>query len=123
MLFRSEVPRFVGPGFRTGHLHLHVSELEAARDFYSDIIGFEVQFEMPTASFLSAGGYHHHVAVNTWRGRGVPGVPADAVGMRHWTIVVTPSDLAAIAARAGVPAGDVLELSDPSGNVIVVEAA
>jgi catechol 2,3-dioxygenase len=117
-----EVPRFVGPGFRTGHLHLHVNDLEAARDFYRDVIGFDVQFELPTASFLSAGGYHHHIAVNTWRGTGIPGVPADAVGMRHWTVVVSADDLAGIAARAGVSAGDALELSDPSGNVVRLES-
>ena len=119
-----EVPRFVGSGLRTGHLHLHVSELAAARDFYRDVIGFDVQFEMPTAAFLAAGGYHHHVAVNTWRGRGVPPVPASGVvGLRHWTVLVTPEDLAAIAARAGAtPAGGALELADPSGNVVRLEA-
>ncbi|WP_051324605.1 VOC family protein [Candidatus Solirubrobacter pratensis] len=121
----AEVPRFVGPGFKTGHLHLHVSDLAAARDFYRDVIGFEVQFEMPTAAFLSAGGYHHHIAVNTWRGPGVPPVPGGGVaGMRHWTVVVTPEDLAAVAERAGAaPAGGALELPDPSGNVIRLEAS
>jgi catechol 2,3-dioxygenase len=119
----ARVPRHVGAGFRTGHLHLHVSRLDAARDFYRDVIGFDVQFEMPTAVFLSAGGYHHHIAVNTWRGAGVPPVPADAVGMRSWTVVVTPEDLAAIAARAGAePAGGSLELRDPSGNAIRLES-
>jgi catechol 2,3-dioxygenase len=119
-----DVPRFVGPGFKTGHLHLHVSDLDAARGFYRDVIGFDVQFEMPTAVFLSAGGYHHHVAVNTWRGRGIPGVPEHTVGMRHWTVVVSEEDLAAIAARAGVSAdGGALELPDPSGNVIRLETA
>ena len=118
-----DVPRFAGAGLRTGHLHLHVSELAAAREFYRDVIGFEVQFEMPTAVFLSAGGYHHHVAVNTWRGVGVPPVPEHVVGMRRWTVVVTPEDLAAVASRAGVaPEGDALELPDPSGNVIRLEA-
>ncbi len=122
-LARGQEPRrHVAEGFKTGHLHLHVSDLDAAREFYRDVIGFDVQFEMPTAVFLSAGGYHHHVAVNTWRGRGVPPVPAGAVGMRHWTVVVTPEDLPAIAARAGVaPDGGALELKDPSGNVIRLE--
>jgi catechol 2,3-dioxygenase len=120
----ADVPRFAGEGLRTGHLHLHVSQLEAARDFYRGVIGFDVQFEMPTAVFLSAGGYHHHVAVNTWRGRGVPPVPEHTVGMRHWTVVVTPEDLETISARAGVPASDgALELPDPSGNVVRLESA
>ena len=119
-----EPRRHVGEGLKTGHLHLHVGDVAAARDFYRDVIGFEVQFEMPTAAFLSAGGYHHHVAVNTWRGRGVPPVPPDAVGLRHWTVVVEPDDLAAVAARAGVQARDgALELRDPSGNAIRIERA
>jgi catechol 2,3-dioxygenase len=118
----ADVPPFVGEGFRTGHLHLHVSQLDAARDFYRDVIGFDVQFEMPTAVFLSAGGYHHHVAINTWRGKGVPPAPPGTVGMRHWTVVVTPGDLSAIAARAGAEiTGGALELADPSGNVIRLE--
>jgi catechol 2,3-dioxygenase len=119
-----EPSRHVGAGLKTGHLHLHVGDVAAARDFYRDVIGFEVQFEMPTAAFLSAGGYHHHVAVNSWRGRGVPPAPADAVGLRHWTVVVEPEDLAAVAARAGVqPDGGALELRDPSGNAVRLETA
>ena len=125
-LARGHEPRpHVGEGLKTGHLHLHVSDLAAARDFYRDAIGFEVQFEMPSAVFLSAGGYHHHVAVNTWRGPGAPPVPASGVvGMRHWTAIVTPEDLAAIAARAGADVHDgALELPDPSGNVVRLETA
>jgi catechol 2,3-dioxygenase len=125
-LARGRDPRpHVGEGLKTGHLHLHVSDLDAARDFYRDAIGFDVQFEMPTAAFLSAGGYHHHIAVNTWRGPGVPPVPASGVvGMRHWTVVVEEEDLAAIAARAGAEIRDGgLELSDPSGNTIRLETA
>jgi catechol 2,3-dioxygenase len=119
----ADVPQFVGEGLRTGHLHLHVSELDPARDFYRGV-GFDVQFEMPTAVFLSAGGYHHHVAVNTWRGRGVPPVPANTVGMRHWTVIVTPEDLEAIAGRAGASASEGgLVLPDPSGNVVRIEAS
>ena len=124
-LARGKEPRrHAGRGLKTGHLHLHVGDLAAARDFYRDVVGFEVQFEMPTAVFLSAGGYHHHVAFNTWRGRGVPPAPADAVGLDHWTVVVTADDLAAVAARAGAESHDgVLELRDPSGNAVRIEAA
>jgi catechol 2,3-dioxygenase len=77
---------------------------------------------MPAAAFLSAGGYHHHIAVNNWRGRGVPPAPAGTVGMRHWTVVVSARDLAGIAARAGEqPRDGALELADPSGNVVRLE--
>jgi catechol 2,3-dioxygenase len=118
-----EPRRHAGPGLRTGHLHLHVADLAAAREFYRDVLGFDVQFELPTALFLSAGGYHHHVGVNIWRGAGVPPVPTDAVGMRHWTVAVSDEDLAAVAARAGAePRDGVLELRDPSGNAVRLEA-
>ncbi|MHC3438359.1 VOC family protein [Natrialbaceae archaeon A-gly3] len=55
-----------------GHVHLEVSSLEGFRDFYVDVIGFEVQMEMPAAVFVSAGGYHHHIGANTWNHRSEP---------------------------------------------------
>lgn len=64
----SEVPA----GTDVGHVHLEVSSLEAFRDFYVDIIGFEVQTEVPAALFVSAGGYHHHIGANTWNHRSGP---------------------------------------------------
>jgi catechol 2,3-dioxygenase len=74
------------PGLVVGHLHLHVGDIERALAFYRDILGFEVMTLFPTAAFISAGGYHHHLGLNTWRGVGVPPQPADAVGLRLWTI-------------------------------------
>jgi catechol 2,3-dioxygenase len=76
------------PGLRIGHVHLHVGSLAEGTRFYRDAIGFEVQMEMPTAVFLSAGGYHHHVAFNLWRGRGVPPARSGVVGLRHWTLIL-----------------------------------
>ena len=58
----------------------------AACAFYRDVIGFDVMTHFPSAAFVSAGGYHHHLAFNTWRGEGVPPAPPDAVGLRHWTV-------------------------------------
>jgi len=119
-------PRRVEPGLATGHLHLHVGDVDAARDFYRDVIGFDLVFQMPRAAFLSAGGYHHHVAVNEWCGHGVPPAPAGVVGLREWTIVVTPEDLRAIAARVGATAAvddGGLALRDPSGNPVRIVAA
>ena len=76
-----------GPGLAMGHVHLHVGDLDAASRFYVDGLGFELMMGMPTARFVSAGGYHHHVAYNVWRGLGAPAAPAGSIGLRHWTLV------------------------------------
>ena len=58
------------PGLVVGHLHLHVGDIDRALGFYRDLVGFEVMTEFPSAAFIAAGGYHHHLGLNTWRGRG-----------------------------------------------------
>jgi len=82
----------VEPGLTVGHVHLHVGNVDEAVRFYGGVLGFEEQMRLPTATFLSAGGYHHHVGANVWRGRGVPPAPDDAVGLRHWTIVLDDAE-------------------------------
>jgi catechol 2,3-dioxygenase len=75
------------PGTRLGHMHLHVSDLAEATAFYDEVIGFDFLLTyMGTASFLSAGGYHHHIGVNTWNGVGAPAPPEGSVGLRYFTI-------------------------------------
>ena len=69
--------------------------------FWRDLIGFEVMTRFPSAAFISAGGYHHHLGLNTWRGEGVPPMPEGSVGMRHWTIVLDPTAVAAVRAAGG----------------------
>ena len=96
-----------GPGLAVGHVHLHVPDLEAELSFHRDVLGFDVVTELPTAVFVSAGGYHHHVAFNLWRGRGIPARPRRAPsGLRHWTVVVdgagSSGRVRARAERAGV---------------------
>ena len=72
---------------RLGHMHMHVSDLAEATDFYDNVIGFDFLLSyMDTASFLSAGGYHHHIGINTWNGVGAPPPPEDSVGLRYFTI-------------------------------------
>ncbi len=73
-----------------GHVHLHVADLAEAARFYQDAIGFDMMGMAPAfqAAFLSAGGYHHHVGVNTWMGAGAPPPPAGALGLRHFTVIV-----------------------------------
>lgn len=85
-----------------GHVHLHVGNLAAAEAFYCSVLGFDVmQRNYPGALFISAGGYHHHLGLNTWAGAGAPPPPADAAGLRYFTVVVPDeAAFAALVARA-----------------------
>jgi catechol 2,3-dioxygenase len=87
------------PGLRTGHLHLHVGDIDRARAFYRDILGFEEMVNLGSAAFLSAGGYHHHVGFNVWRGQGIGPYPPGTLGLDHWTIQLASDDVAAVRAR------------------------
>lgn len=78
----------VHPETRIGHVHLKVADLDRALGFYRDTLGFEVtQRYGEEAVFLSAGGYHHHIALNTWAGRGVPPAPQRSAGLFHLAIL------------------------------------
>ena len=96
-----ELRREAGPGLTVGHVHLHVGDLERGLAFYRDVLGFELMTFMPgAAAFVSAGGYHHHLGFNVWRGEGVPPVPEGRVGLRHWTVVLDdPEGVAAVSGR------------------------
>jgi catechol 2,3-dioxygenase len=116
------------PGLCVGHVHLHVADTAAALRFYTEALGFETVIDLgPAAAFVSAGGYHHHLAFNTWRGRGVGPAPADAVGLRRWTVCV-PREADVRAAgerfeRAGIAAERTREgllARDPSGNAVLI---
>lgn len=118
------------PGLRVGHLHLHVGGIPEALAFYRDAIGFDVWAMMPTAAFVSAGGYHHHLGLNTWRGVGAAPQQPGVVGLRHWTIVLASvDDVAEVRARvreAGVEAIDVaggFAVTDPFGMTVHVVVA
>jgi catechol 2,3-dioxygenase len=114
-----DVLEHVDPGLKVGHIHLHVGDIQRALGFYRDVVGFDVMTLFPGAAFVSAGGYHHHLGLNTWRGPGVGPAPADRVGLRHWTVVLPPEDVEALRARverAGLPyeeRADGLLLRDP----------
>lgn len=75
-----------------GHVHLHVAYLPPTVHFYQNIVGFDLIMNWNNASFLSAGGYHHHLGVNTWAGVGAPPPPPDAVGLRHYTVHLANPD-------------------------------
>jgi catechol 2,3-dioxygenase len=99
-----EVPRrAAGPGLAVGHVHLHVGDLERGLGFYRDVLGFEPMMFFPgQAAFVSAGGYHHHLGFNVWRGEGVPPVPEGTVGLRLWTVVLEdPKEVDMVRGRVG----------------------
>jgi catechol 2,3-dioxygenase len=106
---------------RVGHLHLHVGDVDEALTFYRDLIGFEVMTRFEGAAFVAAGGYHHHLGLNTWRGVGAPGPPDDVVGLERWTVLIGAESIEPIRRRldaAGVPherAGDGIVAADPWG--------
>lgn len=111
-----------------GHVHLHVGNLAAAEAFYGSLLGFDVmQRSYPGALFVSAGGYHHHLGLNTWAGAGAPPPPPDAAGLRFFTVVVPDeAALAAILARARAASVAVEQqaagwlLHDPSQNGVLL---
>lgn len=80
------------PGTTLGHMHLHVADLDQSTNFYERVLGFDFLINyMGSASFLSAGGYHHHIGLNTWNGVGAPAPPPHAVGLEYF-MVILPDD-------------------------------
>jgi catechol 2,3-dioxygenase len=112
-----------------GHVHLHVRDLKEAEQFYTRVLGFETMQRYGSgALFVSAGGYHHHVGLNTWAGVGAPPPPDDAVGLR-WFELLLPDAAALEEIRARLDAASVshqaedggLLLRDPSQNGILLK--
>jgi len=115
-----------------GHVHLHVSDLAASRYFYHDLLGFDVTLESERFGmiFFSAGGYHHHIGANIWNGAGAPPPPANAAGLRWFTVRLPDSaHLGALVDRVRrsgwqiEPASDGYLLRDPASNGIRLVAA
>ena len=103
-------------GTKMGHVHLHVADVKEALRFYHDLVGFDIMGEVPGVGFVSAGGYHHHVGLNTWAGRGARPAPPGSAGLRQFTIEVpTKRDLDDVVAR--LEHGDV-EVSEASGGFV-----
>jgi catechol 2,3-dioxygenase len=114
---------------RIGHVHLKVANLEKSLEFYRDLLGFElITMYGDQAAFISAGGYHHHIGLNTWHSEGAPPAPRQGVGLYHTAILYpTRKDLALIydrLRRAYYPltgasdhgVSEALYLNDPDGN-------
>ncbi len=107
-----------GPGLQTGHLHLHVGDIDKGLAFYRDVLGFEVMVNLGSAAFVSAGGYHHHLGFNVWLGPSVRPNPPGTAGLRHWTVLLdAPEQVDAVRARV-LDAGVETEVR-PGGGFLV----
>jgi catechol 2,3-dioxygenase len=118
------------PGTRIGHMHLQVSDVDRAVQFYHGLIGFDITASFQGAAFLSAGGYHHHLGLNSWSSRGAPPAPADSSGLASFAIEVPGLEerdrVAARLAAAGVAVqgqGARVVVRDPSNIEVELIAA
>jgi catechol 2,3-dioxygenase len=103
----------IAAGSSIGHVHMKVTDVPRAETFYRDALGFEEQAQIPSAAFVSAGGYHHHIGLNSWQSRGGAPAPATAPGLRRIDFELDGSDALEQLARrlAEVAPGAVLEQS------------
>ena len=121
----------IDPGTDIGHVHLKVADIDRALGFYCDVLGFELQQRMgDQAAFVSAGGYHHHIGLNTWESRGGSPPPSGTTGLYHFAIRYPTRRALADALRRLLEAGirpqgasdhgvsEAIYLSDPDGNGI-----
>lgn len=119
----------IAPATRVGHVHLKVADLERAIGFYSGVLGFELTARYgPQAAFLSAGGYHHHIGLNTWESAGGTPPPPGHTGLYHTAFLYPDRTQLADALRRVSDAGIALDgaadhgvseaiyLRDPDGN-------
>ena len=119
----------IDPGVRIGHVHLKVADLERALKFYCGVLGFELMQRFGSqAAFISAGGYHHHIGLNTWESKGGSAPPPGTTGLYHVAILYPARVLLADALRRLVAAdieldgsadhgvSEALYLHDPDGN-------
>jgi catechol 2,3-dioxygenase len=126
----SAPPDTVAAGTRIGHVHLQVSELRPAEEFYSGVLGFDVTVRgYPGALFVSAGGYHHHIGLNTWNSAGAQPPPARSVGLRDFEVVLSDEraleELLERVRAAGLhpeSADGGALVRDPSGNGVLLRS-
>jgi catechol 2,3-dioxygenase len=125
-------PGGIDPGADIGHVHLRVSDLDRAVRFYTEALGFEVEARMPGAAFLGAGGYHHHIGLNTWQSEGGSPPPPGTTGLFHFAIRYPTRAALAKALRKLIDypvrisgasdhgVSEAIYLADPDGNGIEI---
>ena len=124
----SKSEQVINPGVRIGHVHLKVADIDRALAFYVGVLGFQVTQRWPGAAFMSAGDYHHHIALNTWESEGASPPPPRSTGLYHLAILYPTRALLADALRrvaeAQIPldgaadhgVSEALYLRDPDNN-------
>ena len=132
---KTKINEFIDPKTSIGHVHLKVSDLNKSIKFYSEVLGFKVMTRMGnSAAFLSAGGYHHHIGLNTWESANGKQPPQGSTGLYHFAILVpSRKELARVFKRLmehdypiegasdhGV--SEAIYLKDPDGNGIEIYA-
>jgi catechol 2,3-dioxygenase len=116
-------------GTTMGHVHLQVADIPAAEGFYNGALGLDVMVRSyPGALFLAAGGYHHHVGLNTWQSQGAPPPPEGALGLDRYELVLPDAGAVDAAAERLGESGDPVRMddgvlaTDPSGNRVLLRA-
>jgi catechol 2,3-dioxygenase len=115
----------MAPGTTMGHVHLQVADIPASETFYKDVVGLDLQARYADqASFLSAGGYHHHLGANVWNSRGAAPAPPGSAALRHF-VVLLPDDaaLGQVAERIPDAAPDSsggIAVKDPANNMLIL---
>ena len=116
-------------GTKLGHMHLRVADVTQAEKFYVDALGFDVTARWHGALFVSAGGYHHHIGLNSWESRGGPPAPERSAGLREFSLLLPNADqVERVAARVAAAGSAVNEtdagilLRDPFENRIRLTA-
>jgi catechol 2,3-dioxygenase len=122
-------PNGMAPGTKIGHVHLRVADIPAAEGFYNGRLGLDVMVRSyPGALFLAAGGYHHHLGLNTWQSAGAPPPPEGALGLDRYELVLPDDGAVDAAAERLGESGDPERLeegvlaTDPSGNRVLLRA-
>src|SRR3954469_17877831 len=109
-------PMAIDPRVDIGHVHLKVADIDRALEFWSGVLGFELQQRMgDQAAFVSAGGYHHHIGLNTWDSRGAPPAPRNTTGLYHVAIRYPDRKALAVALRRVLEAGMPIEGASDHG--------
>lgn len=116
-------------GTKVGHIHLQVGNIATAKHFYHDILGFDITAQMPSALFISAGGYHHHIGMNTWHSLNAKPTPITSAGL-HTYVIIIPTQEGLEAVKERLIANDIfideqdnsIRVDDPWGNRIQLVA-
>ena len=125
---KAEAWDVIPAGTRVGHIHLQVGNIPETRRFYHDVLGFDVTAQLPGALFVSAGGYHHHIGLNTWQSQGGKPTPANHAGLQKYVIAIpTREGLQEVKNRLVAhnvsfeEQEDTIRVNDPWSNQIVLK--